>query len=251
MALHHFFVPPESIRGHKVRLSGDVAHQIRNVLRLRTGDQIVLLDNSGAERIVQLSEMGAGYVVGEVKDSTPCDSEPRTHVSLYQAVLKARKLEWVLQKGTELGISAFVPVVCDRSIVGHLQDVDRKRERWNTIVREAAEQSRRGRLPLLLPAMMFPQACQRAADESALNLILWEEEKAVSLKTQLKRWQQDPQHHNDTINLFVGPEGGFTAKEIELAQQYTLEPVGLGPRILRAETAGIAAAAAIFYELET
>jgi 16S rRNA (uracil1498-N3)-methyltransferase len=249
MTLHRFFVPPETIHGGWVKIDGDIAHQIRNVLRLRKGDKIVLLDNTSAEHTTAIQEIGSTYVVGEVQHSAPSSTEPRTHISLYQAVLKARNLEWTLQKGTELGVAEFIPIICDRSIVGDLQGVDRKHSRWEKILREAAEQSRRGRIPLLLPAMMFAQACQRVAASRHLNIILWEEEKSVSLKAILGRWQKD-QGTSEAINLFVGPEGGFAEEEIELAQQYTLQPASLGPRILRAETAGLVAAASIFYELE-
>ena len=249
MGLNRFFVSPESIRGAEVRISGNAAHQVKNVLRLRAGDRILVLDDTGAERTVELHSVESGIITGSVIGTTLSTAEPRTFVCLYQAVLKARKLEWVLQKGTELGVSEFIPVVCDRSIVGHVQDVDGRQARWGTILREAAEQSRRGRLPCLLPATMFAQACQRAAETTKLNLILWEEERATSLKAALTAFRQG---HTDvrSVGLFVGPEGGFTAEEVELAQQYGLHPVGLGPRILRAETAGLAAAAALFYEME-
>lgn len=244
MTMHRFFIPPEWIDGRQVTLIEDIAHQLRHVLRMRVGERVILLDNSGWEREVELTRMTPNVVMGQVIEERLAVGEPRTKISLYQAVLKAQKFGWVLQKGTELGLVEFIPVICERSIVGDLEDVDRKLGRWGRIIREAAEQSRRGQLPVLRPAMLFVQACQRAKRSGGLGLVPWEEETATSLKSALA---------GDTrpfsINLFIGPEGGLTADEVETARRYQVQPVSLGPRILRAETAGLVASAAILYAL--
>jgi 16S rRNA (uracil1498-N3)-methyltransferase len=160
-------------------------------------------------------------------------------------VLKSQKFEWVLQKGTELGIVAFVPVVAQRCLVASLEEIgEEKRTRWRRIIVEAAEQSRRGRLPMLRPALMLRQAWEEAA-LGGTTLVAWEEEHAVGLRAILAGSEQKP----FSINLFIGPEGGYTEQEIAQGQRYGAIPVSLGPRILRAETAGLVAAAAILYEL--
>jgi 16S rRNA (uracil1498-N3)-methyltransferase len=157
-------------------------------------------------------------------------------------LLKAQKFEWVLQKGTELGIAGFVPVLSSRSIIGSVQDVrDAKLERWQRIIAEAAEQSGRAVLPSLAGPMAFKPACQAAAQQG-LALIPWEEERVYRLRQAL---DASPKH----ISLLIGPEGGFAAEEVATAREAGVVPVTLGPRILRAETAGLAAATAILYAL--
>ena len=197
---------------------------------------------------VQLTSVDGNAVNGEVQRRRLSAREPRTKVSLYQGVLKAQKFEWVLQKGTELGLVEFIPVICERSMVGDLEDVDRKLGRWQRILREAAEQSQRGRLPVLRPATLFVQSCQRATRSGGLSLMPWEDEKEVSLKSMLTAGEEETDRPF-SISLFIGPEGGLAYKEIEAARGYGVQPVSLGPRILRAETAGIVAASAILYEL--
>jgi 16S rRNA (uracil1498-N3)-methyltransferase len=246
--MHRFFVPPEWINGPQVTLSEDIARQIRHVLRMGAGDRVIVLDDSGWEREVELSHVGQNVAMGYVVAERLAAGEPRTRISLYQGVLKAQKLEWVLQKGTELGLVEFIPLVCERSVVGDLEDVDRKLGRWQRIIREAAEQSRRGRQPVLRPAMLFTQACQRALRSGGLALVPWEEEKAAGLKAALNA-ESDGGKRPFSLSLFIGPEGGLTLDEIKVARSYHVQPVSLGPRILRAETAGLVAAAAILYEL--
>jgi 16S rRNA (uracil1498-N3)-methyltransferase len=248
MSIYRFFISPEWINEGQVSLIEGTAHQIRHVLRMQVGDRLIVLDNSGWEREVELTRLTKNVVMGRVVKERLATGEPRTKISLYQGVLKAQKFEWVLQKGTELGLIEFTPVVCERSVVGDLEDVDRKLGRWARIIREAAEQSGRGRLPLLRPALLFAPACQRAKRSGGLALVPWEGEKAISLKAALTA-DDAGEDRPFSISIFVGPEGGLTQDEIKAARGYGLQPVGLGPRILRAETAGLVAASAILYEL--
>jgi len=243
--MHRFFIPPEWIRGKRVTLDGPVAHQVHNVLRMHPGDRIRVLDNSGWARDVVLQVMGQDRVVGEVVRRTLAPGEPRTKITLYQGMLKSRRFEFVLQKGTELGIVEFVPLISDRTIIADLGDVDKRHDRWERIVREAAEQAGRGRLPRLESAMLFPRACERAQRQGGLALIPWEGEHSLSLRAVLAQQERKP----FIVSLFIGPEGGFAPQEITLARQYGIQPITLGPRILRAETAGLVAAAVVLYEL--
>jgi len=160
------------------------------------------------------------------------------------------KFEYVLQKCTELGVVEFVPLITERCVISDLNTAETKLGRWRWIIQEAAEQSRRGRLPSLRPSMLFPQACDQARQRGGLALAPWEEEGQISLRQVLRT---APEGHEKswpplTISLFIGPEGGFSAAEVELARRYGLLPVTLGPRVLRAETAGLVAAAAILYD---
>jgi 16S rRNA (uracil1498-N3)-methyltransferase len=249
--MHRFFVPSSSIQGDKVTLTGSQAHQIARVLRMRPGDIVVVLDNSAWEIETQLVSIDPASVVGRVLRRRLTTGEPRTKVSLYQGVLRSRTFELVLQKGTELGIVEFVPVIAERCVISDLEAVSKKHDRWQRIIQEAAEQSRRGRKPNLRPATLFYQACEQARQAGGLSPIPWEEESSRSLQDLLRHAPKDQTDHWPpmNINLFIGPEGGFASDEIVVAQRYGLVPVTLGPRILRAETAGLVAAAIILYEL--
>ncbi len=212
------------------------------MLRMRPGDNIIVLDNSGIEWLVILTEVGPGSVRGQLVGQQPIQNEPTLHLTLYQATLKAQKFEWVLQKGTELGVGRFVPTICQRSVGRDVETLAKKRPRWQHIIREAAEQSGRGMLPQLAAAIPWVEAVRHASSNS-LRLMLWPEATALTLKEVLAGVR------TDMVALFIGPEGGFTAEEAALARQAGLELVRLGPRILRAETAGLAACSAIFYAL--
>ena len=242
--MHRFFVPPEWIDGKKVVMRGRQVHQLRDVLRLNGGDRIAVLDNSGREYQVELERVERGYARGAVVAvSTP--PEPRTAITLYQALLKASRFEFAVQKCTELGVARFVPVMCQRCVVRGPEAVsERKLERWRKIVVEAAEQSGRGRLPVLEAAVTFEQACGSA---TGFSLLPWEGEVALGLRAAL---QGELHRSGDSlsVNLFIGPEGGFAPSEVDLARSCGVLPVTLGGRVLRAETAGLVAASAILYE---
>lgn len=243
---HRFFIPPAWLSSPGVTLHDQAARQIQTVLRLQPGDEIIVLDNSGLEWQVRLTELRKNEVRGEVVNQRPAQGEPNLQVTLYQGTLKAQKFEWVLQKGTELGVSRFVPTICQRSVVTKMADLAGKQARWERIIQEAAEQSRRGKLPRLEPAMPLTAAIQKARQPiqpAPLLVMPWEEETGLALKSVLV--EARPQ----AVGVFIGPEGGFTAAEADLAREAGVRLVTLGPRILRAETAAVAVCAAIFYEM--
>jgi 16S rRNA (uracil1498-N3)-methyltransferase len=249
--MHRFFVPPSWVQDNEVTVTGPQAHQIARVLRMRPGDRVIVLDNSGWELETRLASVEREVVTGEVLHRRLAAGEPRTKISLFQGVLKSKGFEFILQKGTELGIVEFVPIISDHCVVSDLDAVNKKRRRWEWIIQEAAEQCRRGRMPSLRSALLFPQACERARQTGGLALIPWEKEGQVNLRDVLRRAPLGREQNWPplTITLFVGPEGGFSPGEVRLAQRYGLVPLTLGPRILRAETAGLVAAAVVLYEL--
>jgi 16S rRNA (uracil1498-N3)-methyltransferase len=238
--MHRFFVSPESISGSRVSLEGGTASQITRVLRGRPGDNVTVLDGSGLEYRVVLRSVSTEQVIGDVIESGICEGEPGIEIILYQAIIKGDKFEYVLQKGTELGVSAFVPVVCERSIPNARRWGKGRYERWRTIAKEAAEQSGRGRVPRIEPVVRFGEACEQHV---GAGVIPWEMEKSYSLRQALG------QIKGRRIGIFVGPEGGLTSDEVGLATANGIRPVTLGRRILRAETAPIAVVAAVMYEL--
>jgi len=240
--MHRFFVSPEAFASHPVVLTGDQAHQIRRVLRLRLGERVELLDGQGYAYETILIALGEADAKFQVVKRWAVTGEPLTHVTLFQAVLKGDNFTWALQKGTEVGVSRFVPTICARNVVEGLDGAEGKRERWAGISQEAAEQCGRGRLPELAPAEVLPQALSYQPEKGTLRLMAWEDEQANRLRDVLAGCNLSD---GARIEVFVGPEGGFADEEVAAARRYGIQPVTLGPRILRAETAGVVAATLI------
>jgi 16S rRNA (uracil1498-N3)-methyltransferase len=193
---------------------------------------VLVLDNSRWEYQVVLQTVTPKVAEGEVLQKTMNAREPALQLTLYQCLLKSDHFEWVLQKGTELGISKFVPVISERTVVISPEDVrDRKLERWRRILTEAAEQSGRGRLPVLSEVVKLTTAFT-GLDHHSLNPS-WEEQIEPGLRSVLQG--KFNQVRISPVNLFIGPEGGFSREEIQAAISRGVIPVTL-KRILRAET---------------
>ena len=243
--MNRFFVEPALVAGPEVRLEGEIAHQLSRVLRLEPGAKILLLDGLGFEYEVELGAIQrqgkTEAVLGQILERREAAGEPHAQVTLYQALLKGEKFDYVLQKGTEVGVSRFVPIITERC-VGQAARPDR----WKKIIREAAEQSRRGRLPELVEK---PLKLSEALDEIKKGsqpagqpvFMAWEEEHALS-------FHELPAGLSG-LGILIGPEGGFSKNEAAQAQAAGVKTVSLGKRILRAETAGPIATALALYQL--
>lgn len=242
--MHRFFIPAANIEGHNVVLSKEVSQQLDRVLRCKRGDTIIVLDNSGWEYEVILTSIHFQKTKGSITSSRIASCEPQTHISMYQSILKNKGFEFALQKTTELGISRFVPTISARS-AANTADGDKQKARRTKIITESAEQSCRGKIPILEPTVSLITACEQLRGPAVMP---WENEHATSLRSVIRRWKTDG-NCDAGINLFIGPEGGFTANEVEYARSMGIETVTLGPRILRAETASVAAVSAMLYEL--
>ena len=240
-SLHHIL--PDT----RVMLPEKLAHQVRDVLHLAVGEQLVLLDNSGDEFLCVVTRSSKAGVEVEVRERRAGKSESPVRIILCQGLLKSARFEWILEKGTELGVAAFAPIVCRRSLSG-LEDAGAsKLQRWQRIIQEATEQCGRSRLPTLLPIRSLVQAlCD--IPSGAIALMPWEEEHGLSLREALRTVGHLAQPV--TVMLFIGPEGGLEAEEVQLAQRHGVRAVTLGQRILRAETAALATVANVMYELE-
>src|SRR5215210_5325323 len=174
--LHRFFVDPALLGGERVALTGAQAHQIGRVLRLKAGDRVVLLDGAGREYVVRLDEVRSSAVTGAVEAARASRPEPSLVLTLYQALVPRDRFETVLQKGTEVGISRFVPVWCERSIVPGGDRIDAGRlERWRRIATEAAEQCERGIVPEIAATVRFAEALDSAGNGGP-TLVAWERE---------------------------------------------------------------------------
>ena len=239
LTLHRFFLDAVALAGEQVVFPEQQAHQIKRVLRLRAGEQVVVLDGRGGEATVRLDEVGQ-RVTGQIVERRAGDAEPRTHLTLYQGLLKAAKIEWVWQKCTELGVSAFVPIVTQRAVPAEPNPA--RQHRFGVIVREAAEQSRRAIIPAVSPPLRFGDAVHRAIDHGP-TVLLWEDEQSVHLASAALPIDFT------RVGLFVGPEGGFSRDEVALARRAGVQTVTLGRRILRAETAAIVGSALLLARL--
>jgi len=243
MSTNRFFVPASSFEGELVRLSREQAHQVRQVLRLGPGDTVVVLDDRGAEYEVMLTAVGPKDAVGRVTSTRPAAGEPAVQLTLFQSLLIREKFEWVLQKATEVGVAQIVPVLTTRGLVRTKQIEESKLDRWRRIVTEAAEQAHRGRIPRIEPIIPFVEVFSRFVGFD--RFLIAAPAQTVSLREALRGMgRQDP-----SLALLIGPEGGFTDEEVTLARDKGAMAVGLGPRILRTETAAVIASALILYEL--
>lgn len=264
---YRFFVPPAVLAGASpgdpVALAdSDLAHQMGRVLRLRAGSRVLLLDGLGMVCTVRLTSLGRSEVAGEIEACAPAGGEPAQDLVLYGSLLRAERFEWLLQKGTEIGFGRFVPLPWSRTQAADRERLSaNKQQRWQRIIREAAEQACRGRLPALdmrlLDGQSFAAACATAATADQA-LLLWEgdtwpapghaqEPPTPTLRQHLATLDTPP---TGTIAVLSGPEGGITRQELTTAHEHGIMPVSLGPRILRAETAPLVAAAALLYALE-
>ncbi len=273
--MHSFFLPRELLAtSNPIVLPKDLAHQVRDVLRLNTGEQLLLLDNSGDEILATVAKTSKTAVEVHLLERRPGKSEPTVRIILCQGLLKSARFEWILEKGTELGVSVFSPILCRRSMSGLEDAGPTKIQRWQRIIQEAAEQSGRSRLPELLPIRPLMHALNDIPP-NALALMPWEEEHTLTLHDVLTtstrptgnvgatlavarptppRPTQNPStpapQSPTTVVLFIGPEGGLMPEEIALAQRHGVQIVTLGLRILRAETAAIATVANVIYEFD-
>jgi 16S rRNA (uracil1498-N3)-methyltransferase len=247
--MHRFFVTPELFASDTPTLPARVARQINTVLRLRPGERIILLDGQGQEAEVELTQASRAAVAGRVVARRTSQGEPRTRLVLCQGLLKAEAFEWVLQKGTELGVSAFVPVLSRRSMPGLEEISPTRMERWRTILREAAEQCTRGLIPTLSPAQPLTHTLASLPNE-ALAFMPWEECHWPSLRSALRAALAGASSSSTRpVYLFIGPRDGLLAEEVRLAERHSVQTVTLGQRILRAETAALAAATIALTEL--
>ena len=239
-------MPPGLLAGREVNLPPQLARRLATVLRLKRGDRLLLADGAGRDYEVELTAVSPRSAAAVVVAERPSPPEPSLELVLYQSTIRPQRFELVLEKGTELGVSRFVPMLSGRARVrtrGPAGEGGSQRlQRWLRIVTEAAEQSGRGRVPAVDPPVPFEEAVSSAP---GLLLLPWEGERAQGLRSCLRSLGDKP----EAVSLFIGPEGGFAEDEVRLARDAGCVPVSLGPRILRSETAGIVAAALVMHEL--
>lgn len=235
-----FFVTPEEFQQDQIVLTGENAQHAK-VLRLKTGEQVLVCDGQGMECLCNVADSGAKEVVLDVMERRTCETEAAVRVSVYMAFPKADKLEHVIQKATELGAYEIVAFPSARCVSKpDEKSLKKKLERWQKIAASAAEQSGRGRIPQVVVLKSFTEAVDRAL-QADKTLFFYENERATTLRMALESgtWK--------TVSLLTGPEGGLEEREVEQARNAGMEVCTLGKRILRCETAPLCALSAVMY----
>lgn len=211
----------------------------------RVGDLVTIRDKLGRDFRARILTLTPRHSEAFIFESFEVPVEPCLEIHLIQALPKKERLEWIIQKTTELGVSSIVPCESDHSItLEERNSPQKKSHRWQAIATKAANQSRRPRVPVVYPTLPFRRALE-IARESDLRLLLWERESSMGIKRALVDLKDTARN----LTLAVGPEGGFSEHEVEKAHDCGFIVVGLGPRILRTETAAVAALSILQYEL--
>lgn len=235
--MHRFFIKDFSDQKTEVIINdAALVHQISHVLRLMPSQEIIIFNQAGQEFLLLITATNNKTIIGQIIKKITNATEPSFKINLYQALLKQDSWDWIIKHGTSLGIHQFIPMITERSIVRQISEA--KIKRWQKIAQEATEQSSRTHIPeiagpIKLSGMKLP------ADETTINLVAWERAK-INLNDLL------PAGAPSIINLFIGPEGGFSEQEIGRLEKIGARSFLFGPRILRAEFAGLAISSAIF-----
>jgi 16S rRNA (uracil1498-N3)-methyltransferase len=243
MSTQHFFLPDDCFQPNFVTFPEAVQNQISRVLRLHEGEEVIALDGRGMQYRLRLEQNTAGFFQGTILSKEENPAEPAVHLTLYISLTQREKFELILQKGSEVGVAAFQPFISSRSLIQCGDSFNKKRERWESILREAAEQCGRGCIPQLLSPLSLAEAVEAAA-RHALNLAAWEDETQAGLGSALAGFDGQ-----GTLGLFVGPEGGFSELEARQMRAAGMRVFSLGRRILRMETAAVLAPALVLYQL--
>ncbi len=240
-----FFVSAENITDNEIIITNDDVIHIKKVLRAGVGDALVLCDGKGNNYNTEISEIKEKQILCKILSSEKADTESNISVTIFQGLPKASKMDYIIQKTTELGIVKIVPCKMARSVskIENSKDAKKKCERWQKIAEEAAKQSGRGIIPEVIEPVDFSDAV-RMMKEHDLSFAPYECEEDNKLKTVL-----NSQKNAKTIAFMIGPEGGFDLNETKILKDNNIPTVTLGKRILRTETAGEAVLSMIMYEL--
>lgn len=243
--MHRFFVDSNQIVDNHIAITGGDVHHINRVLRLNLGDQIIITDGAGWEYLAHITSQSPQLVEARILEGAVSDQEPPIDVFLLQGIPKGEKMELLIQKCTEIGMKKLIPVQMKRTIVKlSSAKEEKRRERWQRVATEAAKQSQRAVIPQILPVCDLAAALQQLPPETIL-IMPWEEE----INTGLKAYFQSQPESSGSFAVLIGPEGGISPEEAQLAIEWGAHKISLGPRILRTETAGMVALSIILYEL--
>lgn len=241
--MHRFFIPEPQLQYPIATLTGPDINHVKNVLRLQPGEYIQLFDGTGMEYTGQITSISSHSVRVEIIEKTPSATESPVHISIAQSYLKEKKMDLLVRQLTELGASFWFPFFSERSVpLPDQKKLALRRQRWKKIAIEAVKQCRRNRLMEVGQALSFDEMLL-SAKNSDLKIIFWENADPALNSNKIFLEKKNIR----SVYAVIGPEGGFSNDEIKKALQQGFLPVKMGPRILRAETATIAACALLQY----
>ena len=245
--MYHFFVEPHQIGAEEIRIEGADVNHIRNVLRMKPGEEILISSREGGDYFCRVEELEPEYVSAKILEEWE-NKELPARIHLFQGLPKGDKMELIIQKAVELGAAGVIPVATRNAVVKlDAKKAEAKIRRWQAIAESAAKQSKRSYIPQVGPVMSLKEAFSYIEEQKFdLRMIPYELEKGMDgTKTVLEALAPGQQ-----VAVFIGPEGGFDEEEIQLALKMGVKPVSLGKRILRTETAGPAILALLMMKLE-
>ncbi|MBQ3183298.1 MAG: 16S rRNA (uracil(1498)-N(3))-methyltransferase [Clostridia bacterium] len=230
-----FFVSPDSVRENEIEITGIDVNHIRNVLRMQPGENVEVCDGKGNDYDCVIKGLERDSVLLDIEECRPSSTELKKRIYLFQGLPKSDKMELIIQKAVELGVYEIIPTVTSRCIVKiDAKKEDKKISRWQQIAEAAAKQSGRGIIPKIKAPMSLKEALEYA---KSIDTVLIPYEKAEGIEA--TRVILTKAQEGSSVAVFIGPEGGFEEKEIELAEANGASAITLGKRILRTETAGL------------
>lgn len=245
--MHHFFVTPDQIGAESIRMTGTDVNHIKNVLRMKPGEQVLISNGVDRDYHCEVETISAEQVVARILEIREEGTELPAKLYLFQGLPKSDKMELIIQKAVELGVYQIIPVASKRAVVKlDAKKEDVKVKRWNGIAESAAKQSKRIIIPEVTGVMTLKEAFAYGA-EFDVNLIPFEHAEGMDGT----RKELDRVKPGMKVGIFIGPEGGFDDSEIDLAQTHDVRPITLGRRILRTETAGLATLSILMFQLES
>lgn len=244
----HIFVDPAQMQGDLLRVTGKDVNHIKNVLRLKPGEEIsVRTGQDEREYRYGIEEYTDSEVICRLRFVKESDVELPVKVLLFQGLPKSDKMDLIVQKAVELGVAEIIPVEMRRSVVKLDGPKRAKRtQRWQSIAEGAAKQSRRAIVPLVREPMTMEEAVRFACQNTVVRLLPYELQEEDGSTREL----MESIHSGNAVSVFIGPEGGFEPEEVEMARQAGILPISLGKRILRTETAALVVLSWLIYRFE-
>lgn len=244
--MYQFFVDDAQIGKEFITITGSDVNHIRNVLRMKPGEKIRVSNQKGQDYLCSISEFSDDFVQADILDSEAANTELSAKIYLFQALPKGDRMETVIQKAVELGVHEIIPVSMKYCVVKlDAKKAENKRKRWQAIAESAAKQSKRSLIPVVREVMNFDEAVAYAKSFK-VNLVPYENERGMAVTRKVIEALKP----DDTISVMIGPEGGFSAEEIEKVKQENMKIISLGKRILRTDTAAISTLSMLMLHLE-
>ena len=242
----NFYTNPEKINKETLTIDGDEAKHILSVLRHGSGDMIDVVDGCGTKYKVQIEEISRDFLQGRILSRTHKENEPNCHLTLAQAVCRKERMDFLIEKATEIGVSSLIPILTERNLikVRGISSQKKKIDRWRRLAIASMKQSLRTVLPEIQDIIEFEQLLSKVKNyDLCLIASLTKDSKSIKECEQLKVGVKN-------ILLIVGPEAGFTEEELSKAKTQGAIPISLGSRRLRTETAGVVFSSLVFHQLD-